>query len=52
MELKELYEVLTLLMNEGKGHYLVSIECLDGYSERVNTIHIDDEHQDIEIVGA
>jgi hypothetical protein len=52
MKVEELYEMLSELIKEGKGHYLVNIECLDGYSEHSNTIHIDDKCQEIEIVGA
>lgn len=52
MEVQELYEMLANLIGDGKGHYLVNIECLDGYEEHSNTLHIFDENQEISIVGA
>lgn len=51
MNVNDLYESLKRLIDEGKGHYLVAIECLDGYTERSDTIHIDDKHEDVSIVG-
>lgn len=52
MTLLELYMELLELIDLGLGSYRVAIECLDGQSEWVNTIHIDDKHEEISIVGA
>ena len=51
MTVHELYMELLELIDIGCGSYLVSIECLDGYTERSNTIHIFDSFNEISIVG-
>lgn len=52
MTVEDLYEMLAELISQGKGEYLVNIECLDGYSEHSNTISIYDANKEISIVGA
>ena len=52
MTVLELYMELLELIDMGLGSYMVDIECLDGYMERSNTIHIYDGNEEISIVGS
>lgn len=51
MDIEELYGYLKTLMEEGKGHYRVLIETLDGCVEGTYGIDIEDNSTDVVIKG-
>ena len=51
MDVEELYEIISELMKEGKGDYIVNIRGEDTWEIRACGVDIEDEHHEITIRG-